>query len=493
MNGLGVVTSLGAVAVFASSSLGQLRVIQADAVHVGNGTVHAPGWIAIEGDEIVAVGGDMGAMPSDDPEVHWGAITPGLIDANARVERLDAFAEYRVRGGTVLERVMRGVHSPDQVISCSCSGHALCPVIGTHEPLASEGLTCPVCSYPSHVAADAMAPGLISVDTYTEAASEVVPHTRVIDSVNIRGADLDRLVEGGVTTAYLSPDSTAVIGPRGAVLRTAGRTSRRVIERESDVHAAINSAPYFSGPSNNQPNEGSVTNRSRRPTTRMGVAWVFRKAFHDAAEFARGLTPDGADTAPTEAFPVLNEVRDGDVGLRIHSRALNDIESALRLSAEFGMGFTLLEGTEAYGLIPELREAGVPVVFGPIYMRPSGERTAFDLDFFLFTNEVGANKLDTLKTLIDAGIPTALSAQDLRDEDGLARQAMYAIRYGLAPEDALRAVTLTPAEILGLDNEIGSLEAGKRADLVLWNGEPFAATAKPVEVVVGGKTVVDRR
>lgn len=488
---LALAAALGLVAAPADA---EVRLIQADAVHTGDGTVHTPGWVAIADSRIIAVGGDGDAMPDAGVvEVHEGSITPGLIDANARVERLDAFAEYRVRGGTALEKVMRGLHDTDKVMACSCSGHAMCPAIGTHESLMSTGLSCPVCSYPNHQAPDMLAPGLVSVDTYTEASSEVVPHTRVIDAVNIRGADFDRLLAGGVTTAYLSPDSSAVIGPRGALVRTAGRTSDRVINPAVDVHAAINSGPYTSGPSNGQPNEGSVNNRSRRPTTRMGVTWVFRKAFHDAAEFGRGLTPDGADTPPEEAFPVLNQVRAGDVGLRIHSRALNDIAAAIRLAGEFGMPFTLLEATEAYLMIPELKEAGVPVVYGPIYLRPSGEREAFDLDFFLATNEVGESRLSTLKTLLDAGVPTALSAQDLREEDGLARQAMYAVRYGVPLEDALRAVTLTPAEILGLDDEIGSIAAGKRADLVFWNGEPFAATADVVEVVSGGQTVLDRR
>ena len=98
-----------------------------------------------------------------------------------------------------------------------------------------------------------------------------------------------------------------------------------------------------------------------------------------------------------------------------------------------------------------------------------------------------------MRELIEAGIPTALSAQDLREEDGLARQAMYAVRAGLTPEKALESVTLTPARLLGIDKEVGTLEAGKRADLVIWSGEPLEATSRPLLVVIGGKTVYDGR
>jgi imidazolonepropionase-like amidohydrolase len=95
--------------------------------------------------------------------------------------------------------------------------------------------------------------------------------------------------------------------------------------------------------------------------------------------------------------------------------------------------------------------------------------------------------------LLQAKIPTALSAQDLREEDGLARQAMYAQRFGVSFDDALRAVTQTPARLLGLEKELGTLVRGKRADLVLWSGTPFAATSMPLVVLIDGEVVLDRR
>jgi len=102
--------------------------------------------------------------------------------------------------------------------------------------------------------------------------------------------------------------------------------------------------------------------------------------------------------------------------------------------------------------------------------------------------------IDTAKVLQDAGIPFALSAHDGSDaSERLSIQAGYAMRGGLTREQALRAVTLTPAQILGVDKQVGTVEAGKDADLVLWNGEPFEATSRPIGVLVSGHLVLDPR
>jgi imidazolonepropionase-like amidohydrolase len=307
----------------------------------------------------------------------------------------------------------------------------------------------------------------------------------VIDSINFRSPDFDRLVRGGVTTVFAAPDSAAVIGPRGAVVRTAGPIKSRVMNDASDVLAAFGSDSFRFGGGNQSPFGSFVTNRTRRPNSRMGVAWVFRKAFYDAEKELAGQPVTGADQPPTEAFETLGQVRGGEVPLRIKARLQRDIEAAFRLSREFGLNFTLVEATEAYKCLPVIVEGQVPVIFGPIYIDPNGVRS--------FSEETRESRLSTVKMLVDAGVETAITAMDLREEDGLARQAMYAMRAGLSFDDALKAVTLTPAKMLGIDDEVGSIEVGKRGDVVVWSGQPFDATARPVAVVMDGKIVYDAR
>jgi imidazolonepropionase-like amidohydrolase len=243
---------------------------------------------------------------------------------------------------------------------------------------------------------------------------------------------------------YASPDASAVIGARGAVLHTGGPRDQRVLRAAAAVKAVIGSDPSMLETYNRPPYGGIVGLYTRRPVSRMGLTWVFRKAFYDAERRGRGVEAYGADTASPEASAVLREVLAGKVPLRIQARIQQDILTALRLAKEFNLRFTLEEATEAYRCLDELRQESVPVIFGPIYERPAGIR--------LRSGEGTRSRYYTARALLEAGIPTALSAQELREEDGLARQAMYAIRFGVGFDDALKAVTQTPARLLGLDD-----------------------------------------
>ena len=186
---------------------------------------------------------------------------------------------------------------------------------------------------------------------------------------------------------------------------------------------------------------------------------------------------------PRQALPVLQQVLDGEIPLRIQARMQHDVFTALRLAAEFKLKFILEEATEAYRCLPQLKAADVPVIFGPIYMAPTGYRR--------FSGEANRPRLNTPKQLADAGIEFALTAQELRDEEGLLRQGMYAVRHGLSPEQALRAITATPASLLGLSGKLGVVAPGASADLVVWNTEPFDATSRPLLVMIDGRVVYE--
>lgn len=454
-------------------------VIKARAIHIGNGEVIENGMILIEDGRIVAVGSDLsipdGARVVDASD---GAVTPGLIDANARLEPSDLVSSPQHRRTGVLQSFLHAGHygSPDEPCYL-CDGSIACEFADTHRDL-KPGQVCPICG----TAADGapFSSGLAPRQSRTEGSSEVVPHTQVLDSLDLRSPDFARLLRGGVTTVYASPDSAAVLGPRGTILKTAGAGPSRVLLEAGAVQATIGGDAYRVGVRNGTPSRfRGVTSRTRRPSSRMGVAWVFRKAFYDATQKADEPWISGTDRASDAAFEVLRAVAAREVPLRVHARTMRDIYTALRVCDEFGLSFTLLEATEAYRCLDVLKERSIPVIFGPIYDEPSGPRAR--------TRESRETRLNTMRRLLDTGVDTALSAQDLREENGLARQAMYAMRAGLTREEALTAVTLTPARMLGLDAELGSIEAGKQADLVVWSGPPFDATSKLLVVIINGE------
>ncbi len=498
----GVMRLLAGAAVVAGASFAALAradgpiVVKAGTLHVGNGQTITNAIVVIVDGKILAVGPGV-PVPSDATVIDMpkGSITPGLIDANAQIEPADVISRAAV-GGPGAPPPLASGHKPPSAIAMmyngdhdpkncwSCSGIEACAFANIHDGLEPDQI-CPCCGFPNVAQMESLISGVQQSFSLTESSSEVVPHTRVIDTMNLRSPDFERLVLGGVTTVFISPDSAAVIGPQGAVVRTAGPMMDRIITPASDVKAAMGTDSFTVGADNSPPFRQFVTVTTRRPNTRMGVTWVFRKAFYDAKEWKEGLTPAGADTPPAEAFPQLDSILAGKTPLRMQARMQQDIRTAVRLADEFGLKFTLLEGNEAYKVVDLLKERQIPVIYGPLSIDPAGTRR--------FAADRGDPRLSTVRELLDAGVPVALSAQDLREEDGLARQAMYAVRAGVSPGEAIKAITLTPAKMLGIDKDVGSIEAGKRADLVVWTGEPLDATSRPIMVLIGGRTVMDLR
>lgn len=444
-------------------------VIRAGRVHTVAGDSIDGAMVVVRDGRIDAVGRDL-PIPSGARvvELAGGVVTPGLIDACCAVgfEIPQASSRWVSRAeGAEKESFWREL--------CKAEPAQREPPLvrdpNDHEDLgdADEGL----------------APGQSPGETWAEHAAEVTPHRLVIDSVNLFSNDFTRLMKGGVTTVYVTPDSANVIGSRGAILKTAGPLDRRIVRRADAVKATLGSDPSQRGRRNSLPmRRGRLPSfYTRRPTTRMGVDWVFRKAFYDTRRVRDGLEVSGADTAPALAFPVLQQVLDGEVPLRIQARMQHDIFSALRLADEFGLKFILEEATEAYRCLPQLKAADVPIVFGPIFMTPGGYRR--------YSGEANQPRLNTPKQLADAGIEFALTAQELRDEEGLVRQGMFAVRHGLPADETLRAITATPAALLGLSEEIGVLAPGAVADLVVWSAEPFDAASRPLLVMIDGRVV----
>ncbi|MCH5377064.1 MAG: amidohydrolase family protein, partial [Planctomycetes bacterium] len=451
-----------------------------DTISIGDGRSVRQGIVLIQAGRITAVGADMDLPANAEVlEIKGGHLTPGLIDANARIESIDMIDASRrwSRSEDVLESEntsnRRDDDAGDTQVGCGCDD--------------------PEYMRDGHVGEDGeegddftpFSSGVAARGVVTEQSSEVVPYIRVLDALEFGSRDFDRLVRGGVTTVYASPDASAVIGARGAVVHTGGPSADRVLIPTAAVKATIGADPGSLGTYNRPPSRHSSNLYNRRPNSRMGLVWVFRKSFYDALRQRDGLPIHGADTAEPEALDVLLGVLEGRVPLRIQARLQRDILTALRLADEFNLPFTLEEATEAYRCLDEIKSAGVPVIFGPIYDRPAGIRRS--------SGEGRESRYYTFRALLEKGIPTALSAQEFRDDDGLARQAMYAQRFGVSFDDSLRAVTLTPARLLGLEDQLGTVEVGKRADLILWSGQPLAAASTPSLVLIDGQIVLDRR
>ncbi|HKX46094.1 MAG TPA: amidohydrolase family protein, partial [Planctomycetota bacterium] len=313
--------------------------------------------------------------------------------------------------------------------------------------------------------------GLASV----EQVDEATPHVRVADSLDLFDPAWIGQARAGVTTAMVSPPDYNVIGGLSVVVKTSGpeRLADRVVAADVALRGCFGTLPSrFNSPAFIRPTSIYV----RRPTTRMGVEWVFRKSYYDAlVALDEGRTYPGLDQ--------LAATLRGELPLWVQASATQDIRTAIYLVEEFDIPRLVLDAAAEVLKEPELLvRSGAAVVLPPFAWQG---RTAVDQGFLPW---------NTAAELAELGVPFALSAHGNASDDGrLATQAAYAIRGGLSPEAALEAVTIVPARLAGVDDRVGSIEVGKDGDLVLWSGEPFALTSSVVGVIADGVLVLDPR
>jgi len=313
-----------------------------------------------------------------------------------------------------------------------------------------------------------------------EQSREVTPEMRVAATLDMFDEQWKSQAKSGVTTAMVNTPDRNVVGGLSVVLKTAGdkNVAARTVKADAVLYGAIGGAPSQS----NHPAFGRPEDfYSRRPTTRMGVEWEWRKAFYDAAAARTNIDKASAGT------PQLESVLEGKLPLMIEAWTTQDIRTAVFLKEEMereGLGHPILivdAAAEAWKEPQLLVRSKASVVLPPF---PPQGRTS-DNSFFAW---------DTAKLLDSLGIPVALSGHGEGEVGArLDRQAGFAMRGGMSLDAALRAVTITPARIAGVDQRVGSLEVGKDADLVLWNGQPFEATSRVVGVLIDGRLILDPR
>jgi imidazolonepropionase-like amidohydrolase len=216
---------------------------------------------------------------------------------------------------------------------------------------------------------------------------------------------------------------------------------------------------------------------ARRPTTRMGVTWEFRKAFLDAAKAAADRP-----AKPGPGVEVLARALGRKLPVRIAATRSFDIESALRLADEFNLQIVFEEAEEAYRYTDILAKRKVPVALRPTF-QPGR----------VWASDGSELRYGTFAALASAGVPTALLTGGSGEDESLLAMAAFAVRYGATREQALRAVTLTPAELLGVADRVGSIEKGKDADFTVLTGDPLDVTSRVERVVVNGRTAFERK
>jgi imidazolonepropionase-like amidohydrolase len=292
------------------------------------------------------------------------------------------------------------------------------------------------------------------------------------DTYRVHGDGLS----GGVTSAYITPAENRLIAGAGAMVKLAGkRDSARVLKAPCAIHGAIDASArstpgYWDPPVPVNVDVELGFQKPQLPRTTMGAIVALEELLDGSAQDVREEYGRGA-------VELVRLLREG-VSLRISAGEENEIRALLELTAKRHLPVILDRAERAAGLAPEIAAAGVPVIYRLPYWpnAPAFDRGKGDDDRWL--------ELDVPAKLVAAGVRLAITGSAPRD---LLFAARLASRGGLAPAAVLRAITLGPAEILGVAKRVGSLSPGKDADLCVLNGDPLAAGTSVLATWIDGE------
>lgn len=298
---------------------------------------------------------------------------------------------------------------------------------------------------------------------------------RVLDTFNPSEPLLEFLRQTGVTTIQAMPGRANVIAGQAGVFRTGGTTAERMLVGRFPSALLVNL--------------GEVPKSSaggKAPTTRMATASLVRNAFVQAQNDARkrGATKEG-DKAPPRNLKLeaIQLALERKIPVVFAAHRADDVTTALRLADEFGLRARIDLATEGYLIAERLAAANVPVVIHPTMQRAGASMETL--------NSHLANAAALAQRNIPLAIGTGYEAYVPKTRV-LRSEAAMAMAHGLGFDRALRAVSLDAARILGIDRDYGSLEKGKVADLVLYDGDPFEHTTHVTHTLMGGRVVFDR-
>jgi imidazolonepropionase-like amidohydrolase len=299
-------------------------------------------------------------------------------------------------------------------------------------------------------------------DDHDEATEPVTARLRALDGINPADAGFRDAVTGGVLAVGVNPGSCNPVAGQSVALRTSGRTAEDMVLRQPcGLKSALGENP-----------KNAYGAAGRMPSTRMGTAAVIRQALSRARDHLK--EPSGGTDLDLDA---LGLVLRGEIPWRQHVHRADDIATALRIADEFGYRLVIDHGTEAAALADVLAARGIPVVLGPLIV--GGVKV-----------ELRNRSLRTAGVLAAAGVRISIATDHcVVPVQFLVHQATLAVKEGLDPVTALEALTINPAAVLGVDDRLGSIEAGKDADLCLWSGDPLDVMQRVEAAYVRGRRI----
>ena len=338
-----------------------------------------------------------------------------------------------------------------------------------------------------------------------EMTDPITPHLRALDAVHPEDPAFKELVVAGVTTVLTGPGSGNLIGGQWVCLKTVPKPSveQMVLREPAGMKMALGENP-----------KRVYGEQKKAPSTRMGNAAALRAALVDAqnylekwrryeADLAEYQTEGAAgDEAPAVAkapnvakapclaeapkppgrdlkLEALGKVLRREIKARVHAHRADDMLTAIRIAEEFNLDLTLEHATEGYKITDILAAKGIPVTAGPILF----SRVKYELKEMTPKNP---------GLMAKAGIKVAIQTDESSAVKYLTINAALAVREGMPEDEAFKAITINAAEIIGVEDRVGSLEVGKDADIVVFSGHPFDYRTVAELVLVDGQPAYQR-
>jgi len=317
-----------------------------------------------------------------------------------------------------------------------------------------------------------------------ETSEAITPFVRTLDSIYPEDVGFDDARRGGVTTLGIMHGSANAIGGQLTVVKAWGLVADEMVLRApAGIKMALGENPKRVG-----------ERLKRAPNTRMGAAYLARKAFIEAIEYRKDWEHHRALVAAEDAKPegerkalreprrdlgkeVLLRVLDGEIPVRNHCHRIDDIRTAIRLSEEFGYRLVLDHATESWRMPAEIASLNIPLAVGPLYSSK-------------YKREVNRRTPATAGIMVKAGATVAIITDSpVNEVHALRDLVILAIREGLPEDRALETVTINPARILEVDDRVGSLEPGKDADFLVFADDPWDGRTKVEATYIDGERV----
>lgn len=310
-------------------------------------------------------------------------------------------------------------------------------------------------------------------DDCNETVDPVTPYLRAIDAINTMDAAFDDAVRAGITSAMIGPGSSNVAGGQFAFLKTRGR---RVDDLIVKAPAAMKAA-FGENPKVNYSSQG------KSPSTRMAIAAMLRQELQKASAYEKRkkkALDNGEDFEEDFTLECWLPVLRREIPLKAHVHRVDDIFTAVRIAKEFNLKMTLDHCSEGHLIAEELAAEGFPAIVGP----DLASRSKIEVQNMAFK---------TVGVLNQAGVMTAITTDHpVSLIQSLPLCAGLAVKSGLDMEEGYKAITISAARICGVADRVGSLEAGKDADIAIFDGNPMEVFTQTLYTIIDGEIVYSR-